>query len=228
MPRTTTSSTVASTARGQVFPGAEKFIPSSRSLKVLAEAVDSCRGCDLYRRATQGVFGAGASRARVVLVGEQPGDQEDVQGKPFVGPAGKLLDRALAAAGIDRSTTYVTNVVKHIKWTPAPRGKRRVHSKPVAGQIKACMPWLEHELAIIKPDVVVCLGATAAQALLGRTFRVTQMRGKPIADTAWARAVLATVHPSSVLRAPHDRARKREFDSLVADLAAVSRLVASA
>ena len=203
--------------RGQ-YVGAEGFIPESRSLKVLGEAVDACRGCDLYRRATQGVFGEGTTRARMMLVGEQPGDREDVQGRPFVGPAGRLLDEALVEAGIDRAAVYVTNAVKHFKWTPSPRGKRRIHAKPNAGEVRACRPWLEHEVAIVKPAVVVCLGATAAQSMLGSAFRVTVSRGEVIRGTDWAAGVVATVHPSSILRAPDEESRKRAYAAFVADL----------
>jgi DNA polymerase len=157
-----------------------------------------------------------------MLVGEQPGDREDVEGRPFVGPAGKLLDRALDEAGIDRRTVYVTNVVKHFKWTPAPRGKRRIHKKPNAEEISACRPWLETELQVVEPKVVVCLGATAAQALLGRQFRVTQQRGRFLESTGLAPLVTATVHPSSILRAPDDETRDREMAAFVADLSVVA------
>jgi DNA polymerase len=162
------------------------------------------------------VFGEGPRRADVVLVGEQPGDREDVEGQPFVGPAGKLLDRALEAAGIDRSRAYVTNVVKHFKWEA--RGKRRIHLKPDAGEIRACRPWLDAELAVVRPRAVVCLGATAAQALLGKDFRVSTRRGELIHDSPLAPIVMATVHPSSVLRARDDASRKAELDRLIEDL----------
>ena len=179
-----------------------------------AEAA-GCRRCHLYRNATQTVFGEGGAHADVVLVGEQPGDQEDKAGEPFVGPAGKLLDRALDDAGIDRADAYVTNVVKHFKWRPA--GKRRLHQKPNAEEIGAWRPWLDAELDILKPRIVVCLGATAAQALLGRGFKVTRQRGQLV---EWDREplALATVHPSSILRAPDDESRHREYDAFVADL----------
>ncbi len=192
------------------------------SLKALREQAACCTRCDLYKRGTQTVFGDGSSRARVMFVGEQPGDQEDRQGRPFVGPAGRLLDQALAAAGIDRDDVYVTNVVKHFKWEP--RGKRRIHQKPNAREIAACRPWLDAEVAAVKPDIVVCLGATAAQALLGRTFRVTKMRGQPV-PTPLARWAVATVHPSSVLRAPDDETRQLELRGFFRDVARVRALL---
>ena len=192
------------------------------SLKALREEAAGCTRCDLYKRATQTVFGEGTRRARVMLVGEQPGDQEDRQGRPFVGPAGRLLDQALVAAGIDRAEVYVTNAVKHFKWEP--RGKRRIHQKPNAREIAACRPWLDAELAAVKPDVVVALGATAAQALFGRSFKVTKMRGRPV-PTTLAPHALATVHPSSILRAPDDETRHRELRAFVADLAEVAKLL---
>lgn len=195
-----------------------------RLSQVRAEA-STCTRCDLYKRGTQTVFGAGATRARVMLVGEQPGDQEDRQGRPFVGPAGRLLDQALVAAGIARSNVYVTNVVKHFKWEP--RGKRRIHEKPNAREIAACRPWLDLELAAVRPEVVVCLGATAAQALLGRAFRVTKLRGQPMRSPL-ARWVVATVHPSSILRAPDEAARRQGLRDLVADLSRVAALLSEA
>jgi uracil-DNA glycosylase len=194
------------------------FLPARRTLPALRTAAATCRGCDLWKRGTQTVFGEGTADARVMLVGEQPGHDEDLAGHPFVGPAGRLLNRALVAAGIARADVYVTNVVKHFKWEP--RGKRRIHAKPGPSEISACMPWLQAELDLVKPDVVVCLGATAAQALLGPGFRVTRQRGEWV-SSPWAPRVLATVHPSSILRAPDDAARRREFDGLVADLAVV-------
>src|SRR5204862_607509 len=175
---------------------AAPFVPKTTSLRALGEAAQTCRGCDLYKFATQAVFGEGPKAARVMFVGEQPGDQEDLQGEPFVGPAGALLDKALADAGIARDQVYVTNAVKHFKWEP--RGKRRIHKKPRQSEINACRPWIEDELAIVKPKALVCLGSTAAQALLGREFRVTQQRGKPV-PSPLAPVVLATVHPSSIL-----------------------------
>jgi DNA polymerase len=171
-------------------------------------------------RGTQTVFGEGPSNARVMLVGEQPGDAEDLAGHPFIGPAGKLLDRALEEAGIDRSVVYVTNVVKHFKWEP--RGKRRIHAKPNAAEVGACRPWLETEIALVRPRVLVCLGATAAQALLGRAFKVTRMRGQFV-ESPLAPRVTATVHPSSILRAPDEDARRQEMRQFVADLKNVAR-----
>lgn len=169
----------------------------------------------MWRNATQIVFGEGASRAKIMMIGEQPGNQEDLAGRPFVGPAGKLLDEALAAAGIDRAKVYVTNAVKHFKWEP--RGKRRIHKKPGAREIDACRPWLEAEIACLKPGIIICLGATAAQSLLGRGFRVTQHRGEFLKSTL-ARVVMATVHPSSILRAPDEQTRREEMERFVADL----------
>ncbi|HWE27535.1 MAG TPA: UdgX family uracil-DNA binding protein [Polyangia bacterium] len=192
------------------------------SLKALRQEAASCTRCDLYKRGTQTVFGEGSRRARVVLVGEQPGDQEDKQGRPFVGPAGRLLDQALVAAGIDRDDVYVTNAVKHFKWEP--RGKRRIHHKPNAREIAACRPWLEAELAVVRPEVVVALGATAAKALFGPQFRVTVTRGQPV-PTTLATFGLATVHPSSILRERDDDARHRALRGFVADLMEVAKLL---
>lgn len=194
-------------------------VPSRPSLPALREAARSCRACDLWKTGTQTVFGEGQRRARVMFVGEQPGDQEDLAGRPFVGPAGRLLDRALADAGIDRADVYVTNVVKHFKWEP--RGKRRIHKKPNATEIGACRPWLDAELAVVKPQLVVCLGATAAQALLGRTFKVSQRRGEMIEGVLPA-AIIATVHPSSILRAPDSESRHAEMARFVEDLRRVA------
>src|SRR4051812_7414602 len=191
----------------------------SRSLSKVRAAAKSCRNCDLWRHATQTVFGEGPDRATLMLVGEQPGNDEDLQGHPFVGPAGKLLDRALEEAGIDRQLVYVTNVVKHFKWEP--RGKRRIHAKPNSAEITACRPWLETEIALVKPHVLVCLGATAAQALLGRSFKVSQQRGRFVASDLAPR-VTATVHPSSILRAPDDESRRLELKRFVADLKRVA------
>ena len=198
---------------------AAEFLPPRRTLPALIEASKSCRGCDLYANATQTVFGEGPSRADIMLVGEQPGDREDLEGHPFVGPAGKLLDRALEQAGIDRTAVYVTNAVKHFKFEP--RGKRRIHKKPNAEEIRACNPWLEAELDTIKPRVLVCLGATAAQAVIGRTFKVTQHRGEFV-DTPLAPLVTATVHPSSILRSPDDTTRDAEMAALIRDLRVVA------
>ena len=197
-------------------------VPAHPTLESLRTAAAGCRACPLWKRGTQTVFGEGDEPAKVMLVGEQPGNEEDLAGRPFVGPAGKLLDKALAAAGIDRRRVYVTNVVKHFKWEP--RGKRRIHAKPNAGEIAACRPWLDAELELIKPEVLVCLGATAAQALLGRAFKVSQERGKLVASPL-APHVLATVHPSSILRAPDDETRHAEMDRFVADLKKVSVLL---
>jgi uracil-DNA glycosylase len=186
----------------------------------LREAAADCTACDLYKTGTQTVFGEGKQSAEVMFVGEQPGDQEDKAGKPFVGPAGQLLDEALVDAGIDRTTVYVTNVVKHFKWQA--RGKRRIHQKPNWSEIAACRPWLEAELAVVEPCVLVCLGATAAQALLGRQFRVTKERGRPV-DSDLAEHVIATVHPSSILRDPETR--EQEYAAFVEDLKVVAGLL---
>jgi DNA polymerase len=185
--------------------------------------VQDCRGCDLYKRATQAVFGEGLRKSKVLMVGEQPGDQEDVQGRPFVGPAGGMLDRGLEEAGIDRKLVYVTNAVKHFKWEA--RGKRRIHSKPIARELNACRPWLEAELAVIRPALLVALGATAAQSLFGRQFRVTQARGK-VFESEWASQCMATVHPSSILRAPDDASRREAYAEFVKDLKVAAKVVA--
>jgi uracil-DNA glycosylase len=203
-------------------PGARAFLPPRISLVSLRRAAHDCRGCPLFRRATQTVFGEGRARARLMLVGEQPGNDEDLEGRPFVGPAGRLLDRALAAAGIDRSDTYVTNVVKHFKWEP--RGKRRLHKKPGAREVGACLPWLEKEMELIRPQVLVCLGATAAQALLGRSFRVTTQRGRPFA-TRLAGPAVATIHPSSILRQRTAGDRDREMGRFTRDLQVAASLL---
>jgi DNA polymerase len=194
---------------------AADFLPARLSLAALREAALGCTACPLWRTGTQTVFGEGLKRARLLLVGEQPGDREDLEGRPFVGPAGRLLDEALAEAGIDRADAYVTNAVKHFKWVG--RGTRRIHQKPNWGEVAACRPWLEAELAVVRPEVLVCLGATAAQALLGREVRVTRDRGRPL-DSALAPVALATVHPSSILRAPDDESRRRERSLFVDDL----------
>ena len=194
---------------------ARPFVPAARSLSAMREAASACRGCDLYARATQVVFGAGTRRARIVFVGEQPGDREDIEGQPFVGPAGSVLSRAMDDAGIAAADSYVTNAVKHFSWEP--RGKRRIHKKPRLSEVRACRPWLEAELDAIRPAVVICLGATAAQSLLGTTFRLTAHRGEMI-ESPLARAVLATIHPSAVLRAPDDESRRAAYEGLVADL----------
>jgi uracil-DNA glycosylase family protein len=199
------------------------IVPDQPTLETVRDVASRCKACDLFKRGTQTVFGEGPSKAEVMLVGEQPGDAEDVAGHPFVGPAGRLLDRALAEAGIDRGLVYVTNVVKHFKWEP--RGKRRIHAKPNAAEISACRPWLETEIALVQPRVLVCLGATAARALLGKSFKVTRQRGELISSTL-APFVTATVHPSSILRAPDDDARKEEMARFVADLKKVAVRVA--
>jgi DNA polymerase len=202
------------------LPTAAPLIPARPTLPALREAAAGCRACDLWQRGTQTVFGEGARTAEVMFVGEQPGNDEDLAGRPFVGPAGKLFDRALEAAGLERSRAYVTNVVKHFKWEP--RGKRRIHAKPNALEVTACYPWLEAEIAVVKPRVLVCLGATAAQALLGRAFRVSKQRGEFVPSPLAAR-VTATVHPSSILRAPDDATRRQEMDRFVEDLRRVAR-----
>jgi uracil-DNA glycosylase len=194
--------------------------PDTASLTALREAARHCTACHLYKRATQTVFGEGPKGATMMLVGEQPGDYEDVAGKPFVGPAGKIMDRALEEAGIDRSEVYVTNAVKHFKWEP--RGKRRIHQKPNSREIAACRPWLEAEFRIVKPKLVVAMGATAAQTIFGPSFRVTRERGK-LLSSKLAPRVLATVHPSSLLRQPDEASREREYKLFVADLRAALR-----
>jgi uracil-DNA glycosylase len=191
------------------------------SLEELRDRAAGCTACDLYKTGTQTVFGEGSSGAQVMFVGEQPGDQEDKAGRPFVGPAGRLFDEALEDAGIDRTQVYVTNVVKHFKWRA--RGQRRIHQKPNWSEIAACRPWLDSEIAAVEPRVLVCLGATAAQALLGRQFRVTQQRGAPV-ESDLAEHVLATVHPSSILRGDPE-AREQEYGAFVKDLQVVARLI---
>jgi uracil-DNA glycosylase family protein len=208
---------------------AAPFVPKTTSIKALSAASHDCRGCDLYKTATQVVFGAGPSKARVMFVGEQPGDQEDRQGAPFVGPAGAMLDKALEGAGIPRSDVYVTNAVKHFKWEP--RGKRRIHKKPRISEIKACRPWLEAELRAVKPQILVCLGATAAQSVMGPQFKLMQTRGKVISPPPGpglpVERVVATIHPSAVLRAPDSEGRRDAYESLVADLKVVARALRS-
>ena len=194
---------------------AADYLPPRLSLKALREAAAGCRACPLWLTGTQTVFGEGRKGAGLFLVGEQPGDREDEAGRPFVGPAGRLLDEALAEAGIERDDAYLTNVVKHFKWEP--RGKRRIHQKPNASEIAACGPWVEGELAVVSPRVLVCLGATAARALLGRSVRVTRDRGQPL-ESPYAPVAFATVHPSSILRAPDDESRRRERELFVDDL----------
>lgn len=208
--------------RGQIT--AAPLIPPDASLPELSRAAASCKACDLWKNATQTVFGEGSENARIVMVGEQPGDREDLAGRPFVGPAGALLDKALAEAGIERSDVYVTNVVKHFKWVPAERGKRRIHKKPRYSEIQACRPWLDAELSEVKPEVLVCLGATAAQALLGKDFSVSRRRGELVESTL-APYVIATVHPSSVLRAIDDEARHAQMRAFVDDMKKVAALL---
>jgi uracil-DNA glycosylase family protein len=199
---------------------AAALIPDHATLDRVRRASRACQACDLWKTGTPTVFGEGPSDASLMLVGEQPGDQEDLAGHPFVGPAGRILDRALSEAGIDRRLVYVTNVVKHFKWEP--RGKRRIHKKPNSAEIGACRPWLETEIALVKPRVIVCLGATAAQALLGRGFTVTAHRGERV-ESPFAPVVTATVHPSSLLRAPDEETRRREMELFVEDLRKVAR-----
>jgi uracil-DNA glycosylase len=203
---------------------AAPLIPPLPTLASLRKAAATCKACDLWKRATQTVFGEGKPGAKVMLVGEQPGDREDITGWPFVGAAGKLLDQALEQVGIDRAEVYVTNVVKHFKWVPQDRGKRRIHKKPRDSEISACRPWLDAEIAVVKPNVLVCLGATAAQALLGKDFRVSQRRGELI-DSPLAPYVMATVHPSSILRA-HAESRRAEMEAFLADLKKVKTWIA--
>src|SRR3954469_456777 len=200
---------------------AEVLIPEAPTLERLREVAAGCKACDLWERGTQTVFGEGARRAEVMLVGEQPGDQEDQAGAPFVGPAGKMLDRALDDAGIDRKSTYVTNAVKHFKWKA--RGTRRIHDKPTWTEAMACRPWLDAEVALVKPRALVLMGATAAQSLLGKTFKVTQERGRPL-DSELAELVVATIHPSAILRAEN---RDEMYAGLVDDLRVVSRTFAA-
>jgi uracil-DNA glycosylase len=201
--------------------GAEEFLPARAGLPGLRKAASDCRGCDLYKDATETVFGEGPAKAAIVLVGEQPGDREDQEGHPFVGPAGRLLDRALEEAGIDRGDVYVTNAVKHFKWKPAPRGKRRIHQSPSRTEVVACRPWLIAELDVIKPDVVVVLGATAAKSVMGPSFTLTRHRGERLdpPEGIAGKAIVATVHPSAVLRAPD---RDEAYAAFVADLRAVA------
>jgi uracil-DNA glycosylase family protein len=199
---------------------AEDFLPERRGMAALKEAAAECRGCSLYHKATQTVFGEGPRSAEVVMVGEVPGDREDLAGKPFVGPAGRLLSEALEEAGIDRRAVYVTNAVKHFKFER--RGKRRIHKRPAAEEIRACRPWLDAELEAVKPRAVVALGAVAAQALFGRAFRVTKERGRPV-ESDLAEVAMATVHPSSILRAPDDESRREERGAFVSDLRALAR-----
>jgi uracil-DNA glycosylase family protein len=205
----------AGTREPQPGEPVSQLLPDRPTLSTVREVAQGCKACELYKRGTRTVFGEGPRQAEMMLVGEQPGDAEDVAGHPFVGPAGRLLDKALVAAGIDRSLVYVTNVVKHFKWEP--RGKRRIHAKPNAAEIAACRPWLETEIALVKPRVLVCLGATAAQALLGKTFKVSRQRGEFVRSPL-APVVTATIHPSSILRAPDEETRREEMRRFIADL----------
>jgi len=199
---------------------AAQFIPAKPTLRKLREAAEHCTGCDLYRKATQTVFGEGVSHAKILFVGEQPGDQEDLQGHPFVGPAGRILDKALVEAGIARHEAYVTNAVKHFKWEP--QGKRRKHKRPSAGEIAACRPWLESELHAIRPRILVCLGATAAQSVFGKMVRIQDVRGR-FAETPWAPATFVTIHPSSILRQIDHAQQEMDYQRFVDDLRQVRR-----
>jgi uracil-DNA glycosylase family protein len=204
------------------FLTALPFLPARRTLPSLARAATSCEGCDLFRRATQTVFGLGPASAELMLIGEMPGDHEDVEGAPFVGPAGRLLDRALESAGIDRKTVYVTNAVKHFRWEE--RGVRRLHKKPTSGQVEACRPWLIGEIDAILPRLIVCLGATASQSLLGSSFRITKARGK-LVERDQRVTVLATYHPSAILRAPKSDDRLRMEEIFTNDLRTAARFL---
>lgn len=201
---------------------AQKQIPATPSLAGLAKLAQDCKACDLWKRATQTVFGEGRPDSKVMFIGEVPGDREDREGKPFVGPAGILLDKALEEAGIDRSVVYVTNAVKHFNWEE--RGKRRIHKKPRASEIAACRPWLDAEIERLRPEVIVCLGATAAQAIFGKDFRVTKHRGEFL-ESALAPHVTATIHPSAILRAPDEAARHEEMKRFVQDLKAIAKVI---
>jgi DNA polymerase len=204
---------------------AADFVPSSRSLKAMEQAAEGCRGCDLYKDATQAVFGRGRKSAELMLVGEQPGDREDLEGEPFVGPAGRLLDRALEEAGIDRAEAYVTNAVKHFKWKP--RGRRRLHQTPRAGEIEACKPWLQAEVEAVKPVALLAMGATAARSLFGPEVKVTKDRGRPL-ESPLAPVAAVTIHPSAILRLRDQDEREAEFAGFVADLEGVASALAGA
>jgi DNA polymerase len=198
---------------------AAEYLPASRSLKALDAAAQTCRGCDLYKDATQAVFGRGRRSAELMLVGEQPGDKEDLEGEPFVGPAGRLLDRALEEAGIDRGETYVTNAVKHFKWRP--KGKRRLHQTPRAGEIEACKPWLQAEIEAVDPQALLAMGATAARSLFGPKVKVTKDRGRPL-ESPLASVAAVTIHPSAILRLRDHDEREAELAAFVADLEAIA------
>lgn len=202
---------------------AASSVPPRSTIPILRKAASACRACDLWRSATQTVFGDGTSKAMIMIVGEQPGDQEDRVGRPFVGPAGKLLNEALAEVGIDRAAVHVTNVVKHFKWSPSERGKRRIHKKPRQSEIQACYPWLEAELQTVKPKILVCMGATAAQALLGKHFSVTRNHGQAV-ESPHALFAIATMHPSSILRAIDAASRQRQMAEFINDLRQVALL----
>jgi len=222
-PRGASATSATGTRAGTTAGTAAEWIPPRPTLPKVRAAAAGCRACHLWTLGTQTVFGEGPRRAAVMVVGEQPGDQEDQAGRPFVGPSGRLLDRALDAAGIDRDTVYVTNTVKHFKWERGGRGGRRIHKTPNAAEVTACRPWLEVEIALVRPRLIVCLGATAAQALLGKQFRVTADRGKAIRGSPFADVVVATVHPSSVLRVPDAAGREQAERAFVADLKRAAR-----
>lgn len=217
MQRTIPKKIKSTKASQEGFQTAAPFLPTRLTISMLQSAASGCRGCDLWKNATQTVFGEGPGKALVMFVGEQPGDYEDRRGHPFVGPAGRLLDEVLAEVGIDRAQVYVTNVVKHFKWEAAQRGKRRIHKKPRQSEIEACRPWLDAELKVVQPQVLVCLGASAAQGLLGKDFRVTRDRGQFI-PSELAPHVMATAHPSSILRAPDSEQRAAQRAEFVRDL----------
>jgi len=221
------STSRTSTRHAGGVPGPALVPPALKTISGLRNAARDCKACDLWKTGTQTVFGEGSSSPEIMFVGEQPGDQEDRAGRPFVGPAGKLLDQALEQAGIDRSKIYISNIVKHFKWVAAARGKKRIHKKPRYSEISACRPWLDAELRVVKPQILVCLGSTAAQSLLGRTFSVTRQRGQ-LVDSPLARFVIATVHPSSILRAPDDDARHQQMRAFVNDLKTVAALARKA
>jgi DNA polymerase len=203
--------------------GAAPLIPKNPTIPKLQNAARSCQACPLWKTGTQTVFGAGAPHAKVVFVGEQPGNDEDLAGKPFVGPAGRILDQALAEAGIDRGDVYVTNTVKHFKWEP--KGKKRIHKKPNAGEIAACRPWLQAELSVLRPEVLICLGATAAQALIAKDFKVSQRHGEMLSSSL-APQIMATIHPSAILRSPDDESRHAAMRQFTSDLAKVAKIIA--
>ena len=213
--------------RTTITPDRAGVTPALKTIAELRTAAHDCKACDLWKTGTQTVFGEGPSKSQIMFVGEQPGDQEDRAGHPFVGPAGKLLDRALEQAGVDRSNVYVTNVVKHFKWVAAFRGKKRIHKKPRYSEIHACRPWLDAELRVVKPQILVCLGSSAAQALLGRTFSVTRQRGQLIVSPL-APFVMATVHPSSILRAPDENTRHLQMQAFINDLKHVAEVARKA